>query len=173
MGPAVRHQAYRTKDDRFIIFQCSEDKFWVNFCENVGRPDLLEGHERKKVFSHARGDEALRKEVADIILTKTRREWVDFFLEHNAAGSPVNAPEELIDDPHFQSRGMTFEQEYPKPRHAELVRLPHQGRRAYLLHTARPARGRAHRGGAGPASSACPGEEIDGLTRSGAASQRD
>lgn len=113
MGPAVRHQAYRTKDDKFIIFQCSEDKFWVNFLENVGRTDLLEGHERKKVFSHARGDEVLRKEIADVILTKTRKEWITFFLEHNAAGSPVNAPEELIDDPHFRSRGMIFDQPYP------------------------------------------------------------
>ena len=171
MGPAVRHQAYRTKDDRFIIFQCSEDKFWVNFCENVGRPDLLEGHERKKVFSHARGDEALRKEIADIVLTKTRREWVDFFLEHNAAGSPVNAPEELIDDPHFQSRGMLFDQDYPDHGTLRWVGSPLKVEGQAFSTPHAPLAGE-HTAEVLANVLGLSSEEIEDLTRSGAASQR-
>ncbi len=111
---AVRHQMYRTKDDKYVVFQASEDKFWTSFCRNVGREDLLEGHERKAVASHARGDEPLRQELAAIFATKTRAEWVEFFIEHNVAGSPVNTPEELIHDPHFLSRDLTFEQDHPQ-----------------------------------------------------------
>jgi crotonobetainyl-CoA:carnitine CoA-transferase CaiB-like acyl-CoA transferase len=110
---AVRHQFYRTKDDKFIIFQCSEDKFWVNFCELVGRTDLLEGHERKAVASHARGDIALRRELAAILATRTRAEWIDLFIQHNIAGTPANTPEELLEDPHFRARALTYEVETP------------------------------------------------------------
>jgi crotonobetainyl-CoA:carnitine CoA-transferase CaiB-like acyl-CoA transferase len=107
---AVRHQVYRTADGKLVLFQASEDKFWVNFCRALGREDLLEGHERRAVGAHARGDEPLRRALTEIFATKTRAEWIAFFLEHNVAGSPLNSTEELLADPHFRARGLVFEQ---------------------------------------------------------------
>src|SRR5205085_2148637 len=36
LADASRHQLYRTGDGQFLIFQASEDKFWVNFCRELG-----------------------------------------------------------------------------------------------------------------------------------------
>ena len=110
MESAVRYQYYRTKDGKFIIFQASEDKFWRNFCQAIGREDLLERGERRRVGDHARGDEELRAELGRIFAGKSRAEWVEFFMRHNVPGGPVNEPRELIDDPHFRERGLLFEQ---------------------------------------------------------------
>ena len=124
MKDAVRYQYYRTKDDRFVIFQCSEEKFFQNFCKAVGREDLLDRGPRKPVGDHARGDDELRRELAGIMATKTRSEWVDFFIANNCAGAPVYSAGELPNDPHFQARELTFAQTLANGRRAEWFGTP-------------------------------------------------
>ena len=113
MEDAVRYQYYRCKDGEYVIFQASERKFWHNFCRGVGREDLI-GRGRRSVGEHARGDEDLRSELAAIFASRTRADWVTFFIEHDVAGGPVNTPAELIDDPHFRARDLVFEQIHPQ-----------------------------------------------------------
>ncbi len=124
MENAVRYQYYRTKDDHFFIFQCSEEKFFANFCKAVGREDLLDRGPRKLVGDHARGDEDLRRELAKIMLTKTRSDWVDFFITNDCAGAPVYSTTEVTSDSHFQSRGLTFEQTLPNGREVKWLGTP-------------------------------------------------
>ena len=114
MKDSVRYQYYRCKDGKFVIFQASERKFWLNFCRGVGREDLLAGGEGKLVADHARGDEELRSALAEIFEGRSREEWVRFFVEHNVPGGPMNTPEDLGDDPHFRARGLVFEQQHPQ-----------------------------------------------------------
>src|SRR5439155_1476734 len=104
MIPAVRYQYYRTRDDRVVVFQASERKFWRNFCTAVGRPDLFAAKPGAPAGDHARGDEALRAELAAIFQTRTRAEWVDFFIVHDVPGGPVHTADELPGDPHFRAR---------------------------------------------------------------------
>ena len=113
MQEAVRYQYYRTADDRVILFQASERKFWRNFCLAVGRPDLFETKPGAVAGEHARGDEALRAELAAIFRARTRAEWVGFFIEHDVPGGPVYDGDELVDDPHFRARDLLFEQGHP------------------------------------------------------------
>jgi crotonobetainyl-CoA:carnitine CoA-transferase CaiB-like acyl-CoA transferase len=113
MADAVRYQYYRTKDDQVVLFQASERKFWQRFCDGVGRPDLFEAKPGATVGDHARGDVALRDELAAIFRTRTRSEWIRFFVEQNIPGAPVYAVDEIADDPHFQERDLLFEQEHP------------------------------------------------------------
>jgi alpha-methylacyl-CoA racemase len=40
-GGAACYQVYRTADGRFATLGAIEEKFWRNFCEAVGRPDLV------------------------------------------------------------------------------------------------------------------------------------
>lgn len=124
MEDAVRYQYYRTKDDHFFIFQCSEEKFFANFCKAVGREDLLEGGPRKLVGDHARGDEGLRRELAKIMLTKSRSEWVDFFIANDCAGAPVYSSAEVTSDRHFQARKLTFNQTLQSGREVKWLGTP-------------------------------------------------
>lgn len=114
LAESVRYQYYRCKDDKLVIFQATERKFWRNFCLGVGRKDLLARGEGEAVADHARGDRVLRRALAEIFATRSRAEWVEFFVEHDVPGGPVNAPEDLPDDPHFQARDLVFEQNHPQ-----------------------------------------------------------
>jgi crotonobetainyl-CoA:carnitine CoA-transferase CaiB-like acyl-CoA transferase len=121
---SVRYQYYRTADDRVVIFQASERKFWRNFCAALGRLDLFEAKPGAVAGDHARGDEALRAELAAIFATRTREEWVRFFIEHDVPGGPVYEIGELPGDPHLRERGLLFEQRHPLAGPLRLVGTP-------------------------------------------------
>ncbi len=113
MGDAVRYQYYDTADDRLILFQASERHFFERFCRAVGRDDLLGGDVGEEFGEHARGDVALRRELAAIFATRTQQEWVDFLLEVDVPGAPVHRVAELPEDPNFRARADIIEHDHP------------------------------------------------------------
>jgi crotonobetainyl-CoA:carnitine CoA-transferase CaiB-like acyl-CoA transferase len=113
LSDSVRYQYYRTADDRVVLFQASERKFWRNFCDAVGRPELFEAKPGAAVGDHAAGDEALRRELTAIFRMRTQDEWIQLFLAADVPGAPVHSLEELPSDPHVRDRGLLYEQMHP------------------------------------------------------------
>jgi crotonobetainyl-CoA:carnitine CoA-transferase CaiB-like acyl-CoA transferase len=103
MRDGVRYQFYETADGH-ILFMASEQEFWRNICEGIGRPDLFEAHPGSQYADHARGNTELRVELAEIYRSRTTAEWVAFGDEFNTPIAPVNTPKTLADDPQFQDR---------------------------------------------------------------------
>jgi crotonobetainyl-CoA:carnitine CoA-transferase CaiB-like acyl-CoA transferase len=103
MEEGVRYQVYRTKDG-MVLFMASEQAFWKNFCEGVGRPELFERWPGAKYADHARGNKELRAELQGIFETRTSEEWLAFGDQVNTPIGPVNTPQSLLDDPQFQAR---------------------------------------------------------------------
>jgi len=103
MREAVRYQMYRSKDGT-VLFMASEREFWKNFCEGVGRADLFEKNPGAKYGDHARGNVALRRELAAIFATRTTAEWIRFGGEVNTPIAPVNDASSIASDPQFRAR---------------------------------------------------------------------
>jgi crotonobetainyl-CoA:carnitine CoA-transferase CaiB-like acyl-CoA transferase len=103
MREGVRYQFYETSDGH-ILFMASEREFWKNFCDGIDRPDLFERHPGSKYADHARGNDELRAELAEIFRTRTTAEWVALGERANTTIAPVNTPKTLADDPQFQDR---------------------------------------------------------------------
>ena len=103
MRGGVRYQIYESADGH-VLFMASEQAFWCNFCEGVGRADLFESHPGSKYADHARGDIELRKELREIFRTKTTQEWIRFGIDVDTPIAPVNTPKTIADDPQFQHR---------------------------------------------------------------------
>ena len=104
MIEGVRYQVYETEDGRYVLFMASEQAFWRNFCEAVGRMDLFERWPGSKFADHARGNTELRRELQAIFATKTAAEWLEFGGRVNTPIAPVNTPKTLLDDPQFAER---------------------------------------------------------------------
>ena len=75
MTESVRYQYYRSRDG-IVLFMASEREFWKNFAYGVGRPELYDDNPGAKYADHARGNVALRRELAEIFATRTTAEWV-------------------------------------------------------------------------------------------------
>ena len=103
MKEGVRYQAYATADGH-VLFMASEQAFWKNFCEGVGRPELFEQYPGSRYADHARGEWALRDELEAIFKSRTSREWIAFGGEVNTPIAPINTPQTIADDPQFQAR---------------------------------------------------------------------
>ncbi len=103
MTESVRYQYYRSRDG-IVLFMASEREFWKNFCHGVGRVDLYERNPGAKYADHARGDVALRAELAVIFATRTTQEWIAFGLEVNTPLAPVHDTKSIVRDPQFQDR---------------------------------------------------------------------
>jgi crotonobetainyl-CoA:carnitine CoA-transferase CaiB-like acyl-CoA transferase len=103
MWEGVRYQAYEAKDGH-VLFMASEQAFWKNFCEAVGRSDLFEKYPGSKFADHARGNLELQAELKKIFLTKTVKEWLDFGNEANTPIAPFNTMKNIGDDPQFKAR---------------------------------------------------------------------
>ncbi|MFM8861528.1 MAG: CaiB/BaiF CoA transferase family protein [Acidimicrobiia bacterium] len=103
MREGVRYQMYATSDGH-ILFMASEQEFWKNFCEGVGRMDLFEKYPGSKYADHARNNRELLAELTTIFKSRTSDEWMAFGGEWNTPLAPVNTAANLQDDPQFKDR---------------------------------------------------------------------
>jgi crotonobetainyl-CoA:carnitine CoA-transferase CaiB-like acyl-CoA transferase len=108
MKEGVRYQVYEASDGRHVLFMASEQAFWKNFCEAVGRMDLFERWPGSKFADHARGNKELQRELKAIFATKTAAEWLEFGGRVNTPIAPVNTPQTVLEDPQFQERFPLF-----------------------------------------------------------------
>jgi crotonobetainyl-CoA:carnitine CoA-transferase CaiB-like acyl-CoA transferase len=107
-GRYACYQVYPTKDGRHMSLGALEPKFWKNFCEAIGRKDLIykqyiEGEERLRVI----------EEVQNLFKTRDQEEWVDFFKKVDACCEPVLTFEEVFQHPQALHRRMLMEYEHP------------------------------------------------------------
>jgi crotonobetainyl-CoA:carnitine CoA-transferase CaiB-like acyl-CoA transferase len=120
MKEGVRYQMYESKDGH-VLFMASEQAFWKNFCEGIGRMELFEKWPGSKFADHARGNRELQAILRDIFKTKTSTEWIEFSSSQNTPIAPVNTPKTLADDPQFKVRFP----HYPASEHgADMMPLP-------------------------------------------------
>ena len=103
MREGVRYQIYESADGH-LLFMASEQAFWKNFCDGVGRAELFERWPGSKYADHARGNRELQAELRDIFKTKTTDEWIAFSGEANTPIAPVNNAKTVGSDPQFRDR---------------------------------------------------------------------
>ncbi len=100
-GREAWYNVYRTADGRYLAVGAIESKFWAEFCRRIGRPDLIDRQ-------HASGEAQARlvEEVAAVVATRTRDEWLQVFAGADACVTPVNTVEEALADPQVAARGV-------------------------------------------------------------------
>ncbi|RMH85680.1 MAG: CoA transferase [Actinomyces sp.] len=103
MWEGVRYQIYETADGH-VLFMASEQAFWRNFCEGIGRPDLFERWPGSTYADHARGNRELHEILREVFRSRTSAEWLEFGREHNTPIAPVNDTRSVADDPQFRHR---------------------------------------------------------------------
>jgi crotonobetainyl-CoA:carnitine CoA-transferase CaiB-like acyl-CoA transferase len=119
---ASRYQYYATKDGKVIAFFPIEQKFWKNFCQAVNRPDLAGVGNWETGMDN--GSEAERRELVPLFRTKTRAEWIEFFIQHNIPSAPENTIDELLEDPHFKARNPFVEYPHPEKGNVRMLGTP-------------------------------------------------
>jgi crotonobetainyl-CoA:carnitine CoA-transferase CaiB-like acyl-CoA transferase len=97
---------YETRDGKWVSLGALEPKFWQNWCNGVGRPDLIE-----KQFEHPDSDAGA--EIAAVFRERTRDEWAQFAGEHDCCLEPILELDEVLDSELVRARGMVVELDQP------------------------------------------------------------
>jgi len=105
-GGLLCYFPYEAKDGSWVSLGALEPKFWRNWCEGVGRPDLLE-----KQFEHPESETGV--EVAAVFKERTRDQWAAFAGEHDCCLEPILDLDEALDHELVRARGMVVELDQP------------------------------------------------------------
>ena len=105
-GGIACYVPYETKDGKWVSLGALEPKFWQNWCNGAGRPDLIE-----KQFVHPDSDEGA--EIAAVFRERTRDEWAAFAGEHDCCLEPILDLDEALDSELVRARGMVVELDQP------------------------------------------------------------
>jgi crotonobetainyl-CoA:carnitine CoA-transferase CaiB-like acyl-CoA transferase len=105
-GGLLCYFPYETKDGKWVSLGALEPKFFHNWCDGVGRPDLKE-----KQFEHPSSDAG--EEVAAVFKQRTRDEWTAFAAEHDCCLEPILDLDETLESELVRAREMVVELEQP------------------------------------------------------------
>ncbi|MFM0174708.1 CaiB/BaiF CoA-transferase family protein [Paraburkholderia sediminicola] len=113
-GGTARYRIYRTQDGKYLAAAPLEDKFWRNFAEVLGDPELAQCDDR--------ATETVQR-VSSLIAARTAAEWVERFARVDACTVEVVSLEQASADPHFVQRGL-FDRSVRLAGGTEIAALP-------------------------------------------------
>jgi alpha-methylacyl-CoA racemase len=98
-GGAPYYDVYKTKDGKWLAVGAIEKRFYEELIEKLGLAvkDLPKQHDRKRWPE-------LKAQIAEVIATRTREEWVAVFEGSDACVAPVLAMGEVDKHPHNVAR---------------------------------------------------------------------
>ena len=99
-GANACYRVYHCADGEPVAISAVELKFWVNFCNAVGKPAWIALH------TATDRQPELIEEVSTLFRSKSAEDWADLLDDADCCFSRVIAPESLLDDPQMKARGM-------------------------------------------------------------------
>jgi alpha-methylacyl-CoA racemase len=108
LGRYACYDTYETRDGKWLSVAAIEPKFWANFCGLIG----LEHLTARQFDEDAR--EENRSEVARVLLTKDRDEWVAILAPADTCVAPVLSVAEVVDDEQYLARGAFVDVTHPE-----------------------------------------------------------
>lgn len=109
--PKGMHRAdsgiWRTADGLYLVTTDMEPRYWRLFVDAIGLPELA-GRQMDRA-----GRAEMKQQIAAVMATRTRAEWLDILAAANTQYAPVLTIAEALDDPHNRARGMAVEVALP------------------------------------------------------------
>jgi formyl-CoA transferase len=107
-NPLVCH--YVTRDQRRFLTCClAPAKDWPNFCQALGREDLIDDERfRTPALRHANST-ALIKLIDEVVATKDMEEWAQRFRQHEITFALMQTNEETARDRQMEANGVFAE----------------------------------------------------------------
>jgi crotonobetainyl-CoA:carnitine CoA-transferase CaiB-like acyl-CoA transferase len=104
--PNALLNSYRTKDGRWLMLcMLQPDPYWPDFCEHIGRPELITDERFADIDARDRNCPDLVKILDDEFASRTLDEWRDAFETLEGVWAPALSAREIVDDPQVAANG--------------------------------------------------------------------
>jgi alpha-methylacyl-CoA racemase len=107
-GRYACYETYVCSDDKWISVGAIEPHFYANLCKALGCDRWLESQNDDAV------QDDIRRDFAAAFKTRTRDEWAADLAPNDTCVAAVYSIDELVEDPHFQARGIFSEALHPE-----------------------------------------------------------
>jgi len=115
---------YATRDGHLSLVVYT-DRHWRAFTDLVGCPGLLDSDVRfQSQESRTQHAEEVGRFLAGHLPARTNREWLDVLQRIDIPASPVNAIEDLFEDPHLKAVGFFEQVSHPTEGTLTICRFP-------------------------------------------------
>ena len=99
-GGFAMYNTYRCKDGRYVGLGAIEQIFWKGFCLKIGREDLVQ-------YQYVPDEqERIIEEVSELMKTKTRDQWVEYFSDSDICFTPILDIDEVSQHQQVKARDM-------------------------------------------------------------------
>jgi crotonobetainyl-CoA:carnitine CoA-transferase CaiB-like acyl-CoA transferase len=119
----VPFQNFATADG-WIVVACPKQKFWVLFCEAIGRPELATDERFADFGGRDQNRDVLLPVLDAALAAKTTDEWLEEFAAAGIPSARVNDVAGALVDPQTEARGAVVEYEHPTLGHVREVASP-------------------------------------------------
>jgi crotonobetainyl-CoA:carnitine CoA-transferase CaiB-like acyl-CoA transferase len=100
------YQSFATADEPIVVAAVGVEKYWVAFCDAIGRGDLAADSRFSSNAARVEHRKILEPEVATALRNKTRATWLDIFASADVPAAPIQNVAEAVAAPQTQARDM-------------------------------------------------------------------
>lgn len=101
--------------DKPLIIAVGTDALWLRFGKVIGLEDaILQDVRYATNVARNRNRETLITLIEARMSSRPAAEWVELLLKEDVPAAEIQTPEQALDDPHFEARGMVVALEHPQ-----------------------------------------------------------
>lgn len=104
----VPFQVFPTKTDDMIVVNFKNED-WSNLCKAIGKLEWITDARFETMAKRIDTYDVLEPMLINVFIQKTRNEWLEIFDEVGVIASAVNNIEQVVSDPHINSREMIID----------------------------------------------------------------
>ena len=119
----VPYEVFPTADGH-IILAVGNDSQFASFCQAADCPELTQEPRFKTMSQRIVHRGELIPLIAEVMRTRTKREWIEMLEAANVPCGPINNMKEVFEDPQVQHRGLRVDMPHPLGGTAPVVASP-------------------------------------------------
>ena len=119
----VPYEVFPTADGH-IILAVGNDSQFASFCQAAGCPELAQEPRFKTMSQRIVHRTELIPLIADVMRTRSKREWIELLEAANVPCGPINNMKEVFEDPQVRHRELRVDIAHPSGGSASVVRSP-------------------------------------------------
>ena len=120
---AVPIDLFRTADHGVVIDANTEEVF-ARLCNALGRPEWTTDPNFRDRMARWHNKKELLTAIQNILLTKTRAQWLEILIAHEVPCGPVNSVADILNDRHVLERPMMVTTQHPTAGELKLLGSP-------------------------------------------------
>ncbi|MDA1023895.1 MAG: CoA transferase [Proteobacteria bacterium] len=95
------YQAFRGSD-RFFVIAAGTNKFWLEVCKAVGKPEIADDPRFSSVGARAKNQQELVRILEPLFAAQTADHWLAEMIDRGVPCSPIKNYQEVLSDPQIE-----------------------------------------------------------------------